>query len=146
MQWKTILVPMDFSEDSEAALGAAVEFAKTTGARLILLHAFEFPTYIGTPWGFSFPPGAFSEARVRASELLAERNEKVLAEGVQSTTEAREGPPSEVIVEVAESLSADLIVMGTRGLTGIKHVLLGSTAERTLRYAPCPVMTVKAPS
>ncbi len=146
MPWTAILVPMDFSEDSDAALGAALELAKSLGAKLHLIHAFEFPTYIGTPWGYSFPPGAFSEARARAAELLAEREEKVSAEGVECATETREGPPSEVIVEAAESIPADLIVMGTRGLTGVKHVLLGSVAERTLRYAPCPVMTVKAPA
>lgn len=144
MQWTTILVPMDFSEDSDAALDTAVDLARSFGARIHLLHAFEYPTYIGTPWGYSFPPGAFSEARVRASELLQERQEKVDAEGVPATFQACEGSPSEMIVEVAEQLPADLIVMGTRGLTGVKHVLLGSVAERTLRYAPCPVMTVKA--
>ncbi len=146
MQWKTILVPMDFSDDSEAALGAAVDLAKTLGARIHLLHAFEFPTYLGTPWGYSFPPGILSEAQTRASELLRERQEKFEAEGIRSSFEAREGFPSEVIVEVAECLPADLIVMGTRGLTGFKHVLLGSVAERTLRHAPCPVLTVKAAS
>ena len=144
MQWKTILVPMDFSADSEAALRTAVELAKSFGSKIHLLHA--YPTYIGTPWGYSFPPGAFSEARVHASELLGERQQKVEAEGVRATIDAEEGSPSEVIVEVAELVSADLIVMGTRGLTGVKHVLLGSIAERTLRHAPCPVMTVQADS
>ncbi len=143
MHWNTILVPMDFSEDSEAALAAAIELARDVGARLHLLHSFEYPSYIGTPWGYSFPAGVFSDVRNRASELLAERQEKVKAEGVPVSFQACEGPPSEVIVEIAKTLPADLIVMGTRGLTGVKHVLLGSVAERTLRHAPCPVMTVK---
>ena len=146
MQWRKILVPMDFSEDSEAALSTAVGLAKSFGSTIHLLHAFEYPTYIGTPWGYSFPPGAFDEARVRASELLAQCQQKVEADGVKATTEAEEGRPSEVIVAVAKRVSADLIVMGTRGLTGVKHVILGSVAERTLRHAPCPVMTVKAES
>ncbi len=144
MQWRKILVPMDFSEDSEAALGKAIEFAKVFGASIHLLHVFEYPTYVGTPWGTSFPPGAFSEVRTRAAAFLAERTEKVEAEGIQATAESEEGRPSEVIVAVAERIDADLIAMGTRGLTGVRHVLLGSVAERTLRHAPCPVMTVKA--
>lgn len=135
---------MDFSEDSEVALRAAMDLAKSFGAAIHLLHAFEFPTYIGTPWGYSFPPGVFSEARVHASELLGERKGKVEAEGIAVTIQADEGSPSEVIVKAAEGLPADLIVIGTRGLTGVKHVLLGSVAERVLRHAPCPVMTVKA--
>ena len=146
MHWNTILVPLDFSEDSDAALAAAVELAREVGARLHLLHSFEYPSYIGTPWGYSFPAGVFSEARSRASELLQERQEKVKTEGVAASFQACEGAPSEVIVEIAKTLPADLIVMGTRGLTGMKHVLLGSVAERTLRHAPCPVMTVKADS
>ena len=60
------------------------------------------------------------------------------------TSELMEGPPSECIVKCAEHENADLIVMGTRGLTGLKHVFLGSVAERTLRHATCPVMTVKS--
>lgn len=144
MHWRMILVPTDFSEDSEAALQTAVELAKSFGASLHLLHAFEYPTYVGTPWGYSFPPDAFNDARVRVSEMLAERQEKVKAEGVTITIEVEIGSPSEVITHVAERIDANLIVMGTRGLTGVKHVVLGSAAERTLRHAPCPVMTVKA--
>ena len=101
MHWNTILVPMDFSEDSEAALNAAVELARDVGARVHLLHSFEYPSYIGTPWGYSFPAGVFSDVRTRASELLAERQEKVKAEGVPVSFQACEGPPSEVIVEIA---------------------------------------------
>ena len=144
MKWNTILVPLDFSSDSEAALAAALEIAKSFDAKLHLLHVFAFPTYVGTPWGYAYPPGAFSDARLRASELLGEWQARADAEHVASTTQSEEGHPSEVIVEIAEKLPADLIVMGTRGLTGIKHVLLGSVAERTLRHAPCPVLTVKA--
>ena len=61
---------------------------------------------------------------------------------VETTTSAE--TPAEAIARCAEKVGADLIVMGTRGLTGLKHVLLGSVAERTLRTAPCPVLTVKA--
>ena len=91
MQWNTILVPLDFSQDSEAALRAAIEYAKTFNAKLHLLHVFEYPTYIGTPWGYAYPPGAFSDARLHASELLSEWQAKVTAESV--VARARRFPP-----------------------------------------------------
>ena len=65
------------------------------------------------------------------------------AAGIAVEPHLVEGPPAEAIREVAEQTSADLIVIGTRGHTGLKHVLLGSVAERTLRHAPCAVLTVK---
>ena len=91
MDWKTILVALDFSEDSEAALRAAIDFAKTFDAKLHLLHAFEYPTYIGTPWGYAYPPGAFSDARLRASELLNQWRGKAAAEGVETSIQSEEG-------------------------------------------------------
>jgi nucleotide-binding universal stress UspA family protein len=65
---------------------------------------------------------------------------------VRVTAHLREANPSDAILDVAREIDADLIVMGTRGLTGLKHVLLGSVAERTLRLAPCSVLTVKSES
>jgi universal stress protein E len=70
----------------------------------------------------------------------------VATEGIAATPHLSEGPAAPAIVGLAERLGADLIVMGTRGHTGLRHVLLGSVAERTLRHAPCSVMTVKASS
>ncbi len=64
-------------------------------------------------------------------------------EGIQCESHLIAQTPSAAIVEAAEQIGADLIVMGTRGLSGLKHILLGSVAERTVRVAPCPVMTVK---
>ena len=65
------------------------------------------------------------------------------AEGIEVSNQVTPMSPGEAISGVAEDIGADLIVMGTRGLTGVKHVLLGSIAERTIRIAPCPVLTVK---
>jgi nucleotide-binding universal stress UspA family protein len=76
--------------------------------------------------------------RPRASSTSRRRAAGVLAE-----THLVEFAAWEAIVETAKQIKADLIVMGTRGLTGLKHALLGSVAERTLRFAPCPVLTVK---
>jgi nucleotide-binding universal stress UspA family protein len=73
-----------------------------------------------------------------------ERQEKIEAAGVPAEASASSGFPPQAIVEMADDIGADLIVMGTRGLTGFKHLMLGSVAERTVRSAPCPVLTVKA--
>ena len=75
---------------------------------------------------------------------LRESQEKVEAEGVLAEASVLSAFPPQAIAEMAQGIGADLIVMGTRGLTGIRHVMLGSVAERTVRLAPCPVLTVKA--
>jgi universal stress protein A len=133
---QTLLVPVDFSEDSTAALEKAVELAKALGAKLRLLHVFHRPPEIYAPYG-----GMIPEAATRCLDLELE---KVREAGVEAEGEVREGLPSDAIVAAAQQWGADLIVMGTRGHTGLEHVLLGSVAERTLHKAACPVMTVRA--
>ena len=143
IQINTILVPTDFSPDASAALERAVEFAKAFDARIHLLHAYQLAVP-GTPWEFTYPAGLIDDIKTHAENSLGEVRQKIEASGVKATSEAVVGPASLAITEAAKNLPADLIVMGTRGLTGIKHVVLGSVAERTLRHAPCPVLTVKA--
>ena len=148
LSFQTIVVPTDFSEDAEAALQQAVELAKATGGRIHLLHAYHFPTYAvaGPGMAYSYPAGLFEDIQRHAAVRVREVEKIIQAAGISVKSEIVEGPPSERIVECAEREKADLIVMGTRGLTGLRHVVLGSVAERTLRHAPCPVMTVKAPA
>ena len=143
--FQKILVPTDFSSDAEAALAEAIDFARSFGGNIVLLHVHHMPVYGATPYGYTYPTGLLDEARQHAVARLNEHEQKVSAEGVKVTSELIDGLPSHEIVEAAKRTGADLIVMGTRGLTGLKHVLLGSVAERTLRHAPCPVMTVKTP-
>ena len=140
----TILVPTDFSTDADAALERAIDFAKLFGARIHLLHAYYIAPQAATPWSYSFPAGLIDEVRQDALRRVEELREKVEARGIEASSEVSGEPPSLAIIASAERQKADLIAMGTRGLTGIKHVLLGSVAERTLRHAPCPVLTVKA--
>ena len=121
-----ILVPIDFSEHAAAALDAAISLAKPFGARIDLLHCYQIHVGGVSPYGLVIPESLDREVRE-----AAEREPACL----QMILGAR-----------AEELGADLIVMGTRGLTGLRHVLLGSVAERTLRMAPCPVLTLKAPA
>jgi nucleotide-binding universal stress UspA family protein len=142
----TILVPTDFSADADAALEHALDFAKLFGARIHLLHAYYLAPQAATPWSYSFPAGLIDEVRQDATRRIEQLRERVKARGLEVSSEVSGEPPSLAIIAAAERQRADLIVMGTRGLTGVKHVLLGSVAERTLRHAPCPVLTVKAPS
>jgi nucleotide-binding universal stress UspA family protein len=143
IQIKKILVPIDFSSHSAKALDYAVELAQRFEAALHLLHS--YPIDIGriSAYGMAVPEGFERECRVAAERRLEQWVEKVKAQGVAVETTVTPKVASEAIVECAEQLDADLIAMGTRGLTGLAHVLLGSVAERTIRLAPCPVVTVK---
>jgi universal stress protein A len=142
----TILVPTDFSSDAEKALETATDLAKQFGAKLVLLHAYhiEVPlAYAGFEGGVVLPPTFQQEVSDAASKRVQELAKTAAASGVEARGIAVSEPPSIAIVAEAEELPADLIVIGTRGLTGLKHVVLGSVAERVVRHAPCPVLTVK---
>ena len=143
-RFENILVPVDFSDHSTAAFETAVEMAKAFGAKIRLLHCYQIQTGGISPYGVVLPPNYYSEIRCAAARQLKEWKEKVTPEGVEVEASLSSGNPSQAILNAVEEIGADLIVLGTRGLTGIKHVMLGSVAERTVRMAPCPVLTVKA--
>ncbi|MDH3519540.1 MAG: universal stress protein [Myxococcales bacterium] len=140
---KTILVPVDFSSDSARALDYAIELASKFQAKIHLLHS--YPIHIGgiAPYGMVVPESFERDCREAATKRIGEWQEKVKAAGIAVAFTVTPVFAVEAIGEQAEEIGADLIVMGTRGLTGVKHVLLGSVAERTIRTAPCPVLTVK---
>ncbi len=144
-RFKEILVPVDFSEHSTAALKAAVELARVFDSNLHLLHCYQIQPGGISPYGIAIPSSYCTEIRDAASRQLAEWQEKHVPAGIPVDVLAMSEVPSEAIVETAKATGADLIVMGTRGLSGFKHVMFGSVAERTVRFAPCPVMTVHAP-
>ena len=141
-----ILVPIDFSEHSKAALAYAREIAALVDSRLLLIHAIEEPVY---PY-FYTPAGGFSathqidELRQKSDEAL----EKVMAEagGPEVETERHVvlGRPATEITRFAEEQGIDMIVIATHGLTGLERFLVGSTAEQIVRLAPCPVFSVKS--
>lgn len=145
MKISRILVPVDFSEHSAAAVEQAIEFAKAFDAEIDLLHSYQIGPGTVTPYGPAFPPNLYEELRVAASNQLAKVSDKVRAAGIEVKAHLSHDVPSYAIIEAAKSLSSDLIIMGTRGLTGLKHVVLGSVAERTVRGAPCPVLTLNPP-
>lgn len=144
-RYARIVVPHDFSPAADAALEAAIGLAKALGSELHLLHVYHRPVEILSPYEVPLPQSVVEEIRSAAKTRLERALEPVRAAGLEATPHVVEGVPAEAIAETARSLPADLVVMGTRGLSGLKHVLLGSVAERTLRSAPCPVLTVKAP-
>jgi nucleotide-binding universal stress UspA family protein len=140
---RCIAAATDFSEPARVALDRAVEIARTHEARLVLVHALTVePQAAGGPQLFTLPPDF--EERVRDASLrkLEELIERVRKQGVDARAELEPGPAAETIVATAEQHGAELIVCGTRGLTGFRHLLLGSTAEEVVRTASCPVLTI----
>jgi nucleotide-binding universal stress UspA family protein len=141
-----ILVPVDFSAHSERALRVATTFAARFGAQLELLHIVEDPFVSGAWSAEAFVPNIpelmndlIADARRRIEALRA----IATGEGVLVETTVLTGEPVRTIVDQAATGGFDLIVMGTHGRTGLSHVFIGSVAERVVRKAPCPVLTVR---
>jgi universal stress protein A len=140
-----ILVPVDFSPSAHKAFHYAVSFAGQYKARLTIVHVVEPPMY---PTELGYVPVEI-ESLNKATRALAEQKlNDAVAEHVPPTVQSqaiiRMGHPYQEITQAAKELAVDLIVISTHGYTGLKHVLLGSTAERIVRHAPCPVLTVRA--
>ena len=138
-----ILVPVDFSGESDRAFDAAVELAREFDSELHVMHALDIRVPLMTPYEVVLPVAFIDEARRALSAKLDALVQKVTTEGLSAVSHLCEAPAASAIVDLARKIEADLIVMGTRGHTGLKHVLLGSVAERTLREAPCSVLAVK---
>lgn len=132
---RTILVPTDFSAPARRALEWAIELAKAHQARLVLMHAVE-PSLAGSGRAID---RALDEA---ASSKLLEAGRPIIEARLAMDTDCRVGKPWAAIRDAAEDFEVDLIVMGSRGLTGLDRVLLGSTADRVLRTAAPPVLTI----
>jgi nucleotide-binding universal stress UspA family protein len=141
--WKKICCPIDFSDASRAAMEVAGDLARRFGARLILLHAYPIP-------GYTFPDGSIV-ASPRMMQELADQAERHLQQwraeaeklGVAGVETAKAiGEPAAEVVAYAKEQGVDLLVVGTHGRTGIEHALMGSVAERVVRRAGCPVLTV----
>lgn len=133
---KKILVPVDFSTRSKKALHYAISLARQFGAELTVLHVVQ-----------SYPPipemGPVDVESVQdAHEELAVFQEAI-GQAVASKTVVRTGTAYEEIIKASKELDIDLIVLSTHGRTGLEHVLLGSTAEKVVRHAGCPVLIVR---
>jgi universal stress protein A len=141
---KRILVPIDFSALSKKALQYALRFAEEFGADVTLLHVIE-PEVPPAFDGFMIaPPVIASGSRARCANRLKELAGSLAVRGtghIESTV--RTGLAAYEIVEAAKEFDLDLIVIATHGYTGWKHFAIGSTAERVVRAAPCPVLVVR---
>ena len=146
----TIVVGVDGSEPSHEALRFAVVEARLREARVAAVHVWAFipPTPIGDPGMMPMPagdyPGQLGAERAAAEAELEDALAAAFPDGVPGEVEARlaEGDPAEALVAAAEG--ADLLVVGSRGRTGIASALLGSVSRHVVSHAPCPVVVVKA--
>jgi nucleotide-binding universal stress UspA family protein len=136
-----ILVAHDFSDCAEAALDTALALAGALQARVTLLHAYEVPTYV-FPESVVATSDLVGQVRGAAEEGLANVAERARKSGVKIDTILRQGVAWSEIDAAALALKCDLVVMGTHGRRGLSRVLLGSVAEKVVRTAPCPVLTV----
>ncbi len=145
---KTILFPTDGSTCSKQALRYALSLAADWKAHLVALHVIETSVLRAARFAFA-KVGERAEETVRQSaDAEAQRILQEVADAAREVAVAVEvrtstGVPFDEIVQVAKTLPADLIVIGTHGRTGLAHVLVGSVAERVVRHAPCPVLTVR---
>lgn len=145
MRLERILVPTDFSEDARRALELAVEWAKHFGASIEVLHAYAVPADI-YPYALYITDEMLAGIHAKQKERVEGLCTPVRDAGVPVTAYAERGATHDVIPRFAEEHRVDLIVVGTRGHTGLKHLFLGSTAERTIQLAPCPVVAVRGES
>jgi nucleotide-binding universal stress UspA family protein len=148
MRWSTILVPYDFSAGADHAVAIAIDEARVHGARVMLLHVVELSPHYGPettrilPEGAQTPVGLHQYARSRAEADLRS-TAAALPRDVSITTYVREGAPADEILVFAREQAVHAIVMGTHGRTGLRHLLVGSVAERVVRTSTVPVLTTR---
>jgi nucleotide-binding universal stress UspA family protein len=146
--FRNLLVPIDFSEHSKKTVEYAAQLAALTGAEMKVVHVVRIPEY-----PIAFYRGLYSEheqikvyvdaAKRDAGAQLSLVMEQIAAKGLKAEPILRVGNPFEEIVVAAKETGASLIVIGCHGLGGLERMLLGSTAERVVQHAPCPVLVVK---
>jgi len=141
--YKTILVPTDFSDAGVAAWQHAVTMANSYGGEILLLYVAE---PVSSHYGLvGLMPGVkeLEKKHDIASRLkLKEQVQIAEAEGISITGRVANGKPWRCVVDVAEEIGADVIVMGTHGRSGLAHDAIGSTVERVVQWAGCPVLAV----
>lgn len=144
---KNILVPVDFSDGSKRALEYALALGEKLGAQVTVLHVVDYPPPYSQVEALTMV--APSEGEVTFDTFLRKRAQedmKAFIAGFEKSGEIpvqyESGAASDGIARAATELASDLVVMGTHGRTGLKRLMIGSVAERTLRYSPCPVLII----
>ncbi len=142
-----ILTAIDFSENSEYAFDYALTLAKQFDGELTIMHVINEPVDLR---GFYVPHISFEQLEKEIEEGANKMMEKFcgtrLGDFTKFTTTIVSGIPYEEIIRKAEEIGASLIVVGTHGRTGLDHLIFGSTAERVVRSASCPVLTIRLPA
>lgn len=141
---RRILCAVDFSAPSREAMHYAVELARRFGADLTLFHAYTYPGYVLPEGALAAGPEIVEQIRREVDRALASWRSEAEERGAANVaTLTAHGAAADEIQRAAREGRYDLIVVGTHGRTGVKHALLGSVAERVVRRAPCPVLTVR---
>ncbi len=145
--FSNILVAVDFSENSEHAFDYAVTLASQFNAELTVLHVINEPVDLR---GFYVPHISFEQLEKEIEESAVKMMESFCSSRMGAFTNFRTaivtGIPYDEIITAAARMDASLIVLGTHGRTGLDRILFGSTAERVVRSAPCPVLSVRMPA
>jgi nucleotide-binding universal stress UspA family protein len=143
---KKILVPIDFSDYSKSALKYAQEFSKYFSAEIVLIYVVEPMVY---PPDFSMGQIAIPTIDIELDKRAKEELEKLARNEINPDTKfqivIKTGKPYVEIIQTASELDVDLIIIATHGHSGVEHILFGSTAEKVVRKAPCPVLTLREP-
>jgi universal stress protein A len=140
---KKILVPIDFSSCSLKALTYAIAFAKQFKAVITVLYVIQ-PYYVAGDYAGGLDYATLElEIEENSTRRLKELTAEVIGKSAKYNVLIGRGRPVDEIARTADELNVDLIIISTHGHTGLKHVVLGSTAENVVRHAPCPVLTVR---
>lgn len=139
---KHILVPVDFSKGSDRAVAQAENLASALGADIELFHAYQLPVLALPDSTVTVSPTYVADLTDRAQRELNRHRDRLKEHGIVATAKLLEGNPADAIVERAAALHALMIVLGTHGRSGFRRFLLGSTADRVVRMATVPVLTV----
>ena len=144
--FRRMLVPTDFSVPSEEAWALARRLARGVGAEVVLAHILVPPPIYGEqPEVVGAELKVFDDARAWVEKELERWATDARASGLAVRTALRTGTAHEEIVDLATAERAELVVLGTHGRTGVTRALMGSVAERVIRLAPCPVLSVRKP-
>ena len=140
-EFKTILCPTDFSEESYNAIGYGARFAKAAEGTLLLAHIVHLPS--GELYQEERPVLTFEEARTRSQAKLEEIRTQRLGGDPHCEVLVQIGDPYEQLMAIVQARKVDLIVTPTHGRSGLRHLVIGSVAEKIIRHAPCPVFVVR---
>jgi len=141
--FKDILLPMDFSEQGDRASQYADWFVRVCGATVHLAHVIVNPADPIYELEDQLNWIMVEAAKEKAVNLLQEAADRLLPAGCSRQFHVAVGDPFGKLMEIAQTIKADLIVMSTRGRGGVAHLMLGSVAAKTIRFAPCPVFVVR---